>query len=131
MAETVSVALRLPAGLVIEHAGARYLLNGWNHGVSGMQPNREKFGITDGVPKALFDGWYAEQIEHGTDLIKNDLVFANANAGAIRDQALERMRNVRSGFEGLNPDDPMPGEKVKLEPTDETRKMLDENAGKA
>ena len=127
MAETVIVALRLPSGLVIEHEGQRRKLNGWNEGAHEMTPNREGFGFTRDVPKALFDGWYADQISAGTDLVKNNLVFAESSMERARSRADEWKPSTRSGMEGLDPKNPMPGEAHKIEPTDETAKMLAKN----
>jgi hypothetical protein len=131
MAGKVTVALRLPSGLVIEHDGHKALLNGWNKGADGHTPNHASFAFTDGVDEDLFNGWLATQHEHKTALVTKDLVFAHANPQAARDQAAERERDVTSGFEGHDPENPMPGEAVKLEPSDQTRQTLDENRSKA
>jgi hypothetical protein len=130
---TVSVALRLPFGLVIEHKGAKHLLNGWNQGATQMSVNREGFGITDGVDADLFNGWYGESAAAGVDLVTKDLVFAADTPQAARDQARERELNVASGLEGLNAENPMPGltgpdgKPVAIEPTDETRQTIVKN----
>ena len=103
MADTdskVSVACKLPAGLIIAHDGKTVQLNGSNHAgaVAG-------FGITKDVDAAWFDAW-AEHSQHPA--VTNGAIFANSGA-KVHSEAKEKRNDVKGGFEPLDGEEPMAG----------------------
>lgn len=100
MAGTVTVACKLPNGLHLDHAGKRVTLNGGHHkdAVAGH-------GLTT-VDKDFWDAWLkAHEWYHP---VKQGHVFAHGQEASARDKAKERAE-VKTGFEGINPQKPGPG----------------------
>lgn len=114
---TVSVACKLPQGLVLSHKGKTVQLTGAN--ASG---NRFGFGITKDVDADWFDDWTKTD---GKDFpaVKIGAIFAMP-AAKIVDAAAERRKDgaVQTGLEPLDPNKPG----MNVEPTDETKKALSE-----
>lgn len=117
MAEVITVGCKLPSGL---NLGADYggiVLNGYHH------PDAKfGFGITMGVDKAMFDKWcddvagpnVPERSKHPAVVRK--LVFGFAKTEMVMDAARE-MAAEKTGFEGMDPDNPDP----QAQPTDAQR----------
>lgn len=100
----IFVGCKLPHGLHLDHNGARVTLNGANTGtivgVDGI-----KTGLTE-VEKDFFDAWLA--VHKDAPYVIGGMVFANDKLNDTKGQAAE-MANVKTGFEGLNPEAPAPG----------------------
>lgn len=97
----ITVGCKLPNGLHLDHGGKRVTLKGSNSAlVIGGH------GITEGVDKDLFDAWMAAHKDYQP--VKAGLIFAHDKKANVEAEAKEKATN-KSGFEGLNPDKPMPG----------------------
>jgi hypothetical protein len=110
---TVSVACKIPNGLIIRHGGKEAVLNGPN--VSITKDNNWMplahltpggYGLTHEVDEALWQGFSTEYKD--SDFIKNGLVFASAKPSDTAAKSVER-KNVKSGLERIDPDKPGPG----------------------
>ena len=99
--DTLTVASKLPMGIVVDHAGQRLLLIGSNApgSVAG-------FGLTPGIDADWFASWMAANQDF--EPIRNGLIFANAKPADAAAQATERTAIV-DGFEGVDPTKPAPG----------------------
>jgi len=133
MSQTVTVACRLPHGLMIEvvdpsvfqkdkdgntivvqrpiEEGARIRVNGNARPVGVPLPDDAPqvvsgFALTPGVPADLWDAWLDQN--KAAPFVKAGLIFAHAKSGDTVAQAREG-KKLRSGFEGLDPDEPAPG----------------------
>lgn len=98
----VTVACKLPHGLIIQIPGAAPVrLNGANSSnVIGGH------GLTEGVDKEFFDKWAS--IYKDFKPLKLGLIFAQEKAASAQAQAKEQAAN-KTGFEGLDPQNPTPG----------------------
>ena len=96
--DTLTVASKLPMGIVVDHAGQRLLLVGSNApgSVAG-------FGLTPGVDADWFASWVAANQDF--ESIRSGLIFANAKPADAAAQATERTAIV-DGFEGVDPKKP-------------------------
>jgi hypothetical protein len=76
------------------------------------------FGLTSGIPRDFWEEWSkapsfdgdGKMVDHpgpGYDLVKTGQVFAGADDRRAADEAKEK-RNIRSGLEPLDPNDPGP-----------------------
>lgn len=132
MSQTVTVACRLPHGLMIEvidpavfndldpKMGVRarpvdpekqFRINGCARPVGVPLPDDAPqvvsgFALTPGVPADLWDAWLDQN--KAAPFVKAGLIFAHAKSGDTVAQAREG-KKLRSGFEGLDPDEPAPG----------------------
>jgi hypothetical protein len=99
MAETISVASKLPIGLTLEHAGKKVTFFGANHPEALLG-----CGITPNVDKAWFDDM-AETLRHPA--IENGHVFPNT-AAKIRDEVKEKADDdtLKTGLEAIDPSKP-------------------------
>lgn len=97
---TVTVGCKLPNGLHLDVQGKRHTLAGANSSriIGG-------YGLTE-VPKDFWDAWVAEHKDFPP--VVNGEIFAQATSKSAEDKAKDQAE-VRSGFEGLNPDNPAPG----------------------
>lgn len=136
MAETVTVACKLPNGLFVDlgektekagtgrdaqmvviEPGKTIKLNGSSH------PNAVGgYGFTAEVDADLFKDW----MERYKDFppVKNGFIFYHADGRSARAQARE-MAEKKSGLEFLDPEDPLGDGSIK--PEDETKKTLEKN----
>jgi hypothetical protein len=86
-------------------AGQAYNRN--NGAVAELLPGG--FGLTHGVPKDIWDEWYAQN--KNTALVRKGIIFASPGMQAATIEA-KQARAVKSGLEPLDPDRPaerMPG----------------------
>ena len=93
MSETVVVGCKYPTGVLIQVGSTTHKINGSN--------SSEIFGghgITDDVPKALWDAWVAENKNH--DLVREGFIFANEQRKEVKAQAKEKVANETKA-EGL------------------------------
>ena len=100
-ADKVSVACKLPAGLIIRtDDGKTIKLLGSNDpgAIAG-------FGITKDVNAEAFDKW-AEKSQHPA--VRNGSIFTNT-AGKVAGEAKEKADDVKSGLEPLDGAKPMAG----------------------
>ena len=95
---SVSVACKLPNGLIIEHDGQKVRLNGSNSSqvIGG-------FGITHGIDQAFFDAWLAKSKEY--DPVAKGMIWAHGKPNDTLAMAKE-MATEKNGFEGLDPKKP-------------------------
>lgn len=113
--QTVTVGCKLPNGLHMDLRGTggelnrRVTLNGANKSevIGG-------YGITHGVDKEFFEEW--KRINADFPPLKKGLIFAHDKPASAAAQAKEQAE-LKSGFEGMNPDKPAPG--VERAKTDE------------
>lgn len=99
MSEVV-VGCKLPHGIIINQAGKTIALAGANSSriVGG-------FGMTS-VDKDLMDVWMKDHKEFAP--VKQGLIFVQESSGKAKDEATEKAE-VKSGFEGIDPENPAPG----------------------
>ena len=93
MSETVVVGCKYPTGVLIQVGNTTHKINGSN--------SSEIFGghgITDDVPKALWDAWVVENKNH--DLVRNGFIFANEQRKEVKAEAKEKVSN-KTKAEGL------------------------------
>lgn len=132
---TVAVGLKLPHGLVLkvydmvtsnelvmgggtrevkkaQQVGETYILKGY---LTRKKTRKEPtplviggYAVTSGIPKDFFDRWLEQNKD--SDLVRNNLIFAQTNAERAGDQADEQ-EELKSGLEAIDPDNP--GAKVK------------------
>lgn len=113
------IACKLPNGLVVEHKGKTVLLNGSDHesAVSG-------YGMTPDVGLDWFQDWATGDARDFPPVARG-LIFVAPNARFAQDQAREQGDDVRSGLEGVDPENPGAGDAEfvgRIEPTDEQRR---------
>ena len=93
MADTVTVGCKYPTGVLIQVGNMTHTINGSN--------SSEIFGghgITDDVPKALWDAWVAENKNH--DLVTGGFIFAHEQRKEVKAEAKEKVAN-KTKAEGL------------------------------
>lgn len=127
-AKTFSVACKLPQGFDL---GNGIVLKGAND--DSAYASRDGlgvgYGITDNVDADMFTAWTQERDGNGTPRFKwfvplaRGLIFYEADAQKCRDRAREQSRDINSGWEPLDPNEPLPGEAI--EPTEEMKKELE------
>ena len=123
--ETVTVACKLPAGIILqacemvpkwddggkrEILEARRLPRTFKIAGSGnpIKPRKDGvqvvggYAITHNVPADLWKAWFEDNKE--SDFIKNRLVFAREKSVAVEDEAKNNAKMARSGLEPLNPE---------------------------
>lgn len=86
MSDTVVVGCKYPTGVLIQVGNVTHKINGSN--------SSEIFGghgITDDVPKQLWDAWYAENKNH--DLVLKGFIFAHEQRKEVKAQAKEKVAN--------------------------------------
>lgn len=96
----VSIACKLPAGLIIRHGDKTVTLAGSNSptAVAG-------FGITKDVDAEWFKEW-SEKSQHPA--VRNGSIFANT-AAKVGGEAKEKSGDVKTGLEPLDGTKPGPG----------------------
>lgn len=99
--QTVTVGCKLPNGLHLDHAGKRVTLNGANASqiIGGC-------GFTTDVDKDFFDAWCTSHADFPP--LKLGLIFAQNKKMSTEAEAREK-ETLKTGFEGLDPEKPMPG----------------------
>lgn len=93
MTETVTVGCKYPTGVLIQVGSTTHKINGSN--------SSEIFGghgITDDVPKGLWDAWVAENKNH--DLVTKGFIFAHEQRKEVKAQAKDKATN-KTKAEGL------------------------------
>ena len=94
MADTVTVGCKYPTGVLIQVGNMTHTINGSN--------SSEIFGghgITDDVPKELWDAWLAENKNH--DLVTGGFIFAHEQRKEVKAEAKEKADN-KTKAEGLD-----------------------------
>ena len=94
MSETVVVGCKYPTGVLIQVGSTKHKINGSN--------SSEIFGghgITDDVPKELWDAWVVENKNH--DLVTKGFIFANEQRKEVKAEAKEKAGN-KTKAEGLD-----------------------------
>ena len=90
---TVTIGCKYPTGVLLQVGSTTFPINGSN--------SSEIFGghgITDDVPKALWDAWLIENKNH--DLVKGGFIFAHEQRKEVKAQAKEKVAN-KTKAEGL------------------------------
>jgi hypothetical protein len=130
MAGTVTVACRLPHGLVLQlqkegidtipvmgggtqevkvwrKVGQIVTLKGWSHPSEVASENRivNGFALTMGVDAEFMEAWMAQNADHPAVKTGNILVFTKG--GDATSETRGRVKE-RTGFEPHNPKDPIP-----------------------
>lgn len=99
---TVTVACKLPNGLVLDLAGVdqKFILNGAHHeeAIAGH-------GMTE-VDEDFWNKW--SQIYKDFEPLKKELIFAQGGERSAAAKAKEQKGN-KTGLEGLDPKKPAPG----------------------
>ncbi|CUJ66514.1 hypothetical protein NAT65_26045 [Achromobacter xylosoxidans] len=99
---TVTVACKLPNGLILDIPGAKepVVLNGANHpdAIAGH-------GLTE-VPADFWEAW--TKLYPDFQPLKKELIFAQGGERSAISKAKER-KGEKSGLEGLDPDKPGKG----------------------
>ncbi|WP_046901578.1 hypothetical protein [Gluconobacter oxydans] len=97
---TVTVACKLPNGLVLKVGESKVILAGSNSSrvIGG-------YGLT-AIPADLWAEW--QKAHADTPFIKKNIVFMQTTAAKAEAQAGEQSE-VKTGFEGLDPDKPAAG----------------------
>lgn len=109
---TVTVACKIPNGIIIEHAGKKATLNGSNVAISAphyvAMPHLTPggYGITPNVDEALWNGWSVEYKD--SFFLKDGLIFAASKSSDVTAQASEK-KAIKSGLEGIDPEKPGAG----------------------
>ena len=93
----VTVACKLPNGLVAEFGGKRVTFNGAN-----KAPIIGGFGKTEGVDKEWFDAWLAEKLAMGFKPVVNGLIFADEKEREVLAEAKDKAE-AKTGFEPVEP----------------------------
>lgn len=86
MADTVVVGCKWPTGVLLQVGSTTHHVNG--------AVSSEIFGghgITDDVPKALWDAWLIENKNH--DLVTKGFIFAHEQRKEVKAQAKEKIDN--------------------------------------
>jgi hypothetical protein len=106
MAGLVTVACKLPKGLILEIAGRpRVTVNGFStpYGVVPQHTIIGGYGLTPNVDADFFEEWM--MLNEGLDLVKNRFIFAYPKTADASANAKE-MAAEKSGLEALDPDNP-------------------------
>lgn len=91
---TVTIACKLPNGIIIERGEKRVRINGWNNNtIQGLS-----HGITHEVPVDLWE-WWKNEFKDST-LVKDGYIFAEESAKRAEDKAKDR-KEQKSGHEQL------------------------------
>jgi len=131
--DTVTIGCKLPSGFVLQlfqmepsfepvlgggmretqrarKVGDDYPLNGYGFNIleasKGNLPGHSivgGFGITNGVPREVWDKWYKDNEKSA--LVQNRVIFVADNESAAKGIAMETA-SVKSGFEPIDPDNP-------------------------
>jgi hypothetical protein len=124
MPEVVSVGCKLPNGLHLDIRADKP--KDWKNG-DPMPPVTQRItlkgrnearviggdGITENVPKDVFDRWMAEHKDYAP--VAKGLIFTHAKTAGVEAMAAERV-DLKTGFEPTDPEKPGPGlEKLKAE----------------
>lgn len=118
MASTVIVMCKLPTGIILDMPNPdggpdrTVRLNGANHPEAVLGA-----GLTY-VDAEFWAAW--RERNKGFDPLETGAIWAAEREGDAKAQAKE-MKGHKTGFEGLDPDKPMPG----VEPTEEQKKEND------
>ena len=106
---TVTVGCKLPHGLQLDvtkpgEPVRRFRVRGKNSAtvIGG-------FGITEGVPKDLWDEW--QHRNRSMDYVKRGMIFAMGDAASTRDKAKD-LAELKTGFEEIDPTKAAPGIKT-------------------
>lgn len=93
MMSTVTIGCKYPTGVLLQVGSTTFPINGSN--------SSEIFGghgITDDVPKELWDAWLAENKNH--DLVTGGFIFAHESRKEVKAEAKEKATN-KTKAEGL------------------------------
>jgi hypothetical protein len=93
----VTVACKLPNGLIAEFGDKRVTFNGVN-----KAPIIGGFGKTEGVDKEWFEGWLAEKLAMGFKPVINGLIFADEKEREVLAEAKDKA-DKKTGFEKMPP----------------------------
>jgi len=124
--ETVTVACRLPHGLVLRAykeftvhepvmgvgtrevkvfraTGEQFIIKGFSHPQNGAPKALMEGGyaLTPGVPKDLWEHW--KSLHGNSMMVKNGLIFAHAKTENTQAEAKEK-KDVKSNLERLDPE---------------------------
>jgi hypothetical protein len=83
---TVTVGCKYPTGIILQVGNTTFSINGSN--------SSEIFGghgITDDVPKELWDAWLAENKNH--DLVTGGFIFAHEARKEVKAEAKDKVQN--------------------------------------
>lgn len=122
--EFVSVGCKLPNGLHLDIRTPKP--EGWKNGdpqplvaqritLKGQNEARVigGAGVTENVPKDVFDRWMAEHKDFAP--VAKGLIFVHSKTAVVESMAAERA-DLKTGFEAPDPNKPGPGlEKLKAE----------------
>ncbi len=103
MAELITVACKLPQGLVLELGGKTVNVNGWRNSEAKIFSG---YGITENVDKDFFDKWL--KVHKNQPYVKNDLIFSQGGKDSAQAKAAE-LAEIKAGLEPLSQEKPMPG----------------------
>lgn len=117
MSDRVFIGCKLPCGLTIDHGGVSVTLGG-----SRSPGASSGFGVTP-VDKDFWDAW-RKSLGGGFAPLDSGAIFAVPTLSAAKGEAKSR-RNVKTGLEGLNPNNPGPG----IVPTDAMKTELEKVEG--
>jgi hypothetical protein len=137
MAGTVTVACKLPNGLILKlwqmvdtmepvmgggmrevkiarpHPDGRTVVLNGNRVAFGVQPGFEithSFGLTHNVDRDFFEEWMRQNAD--LPLVRNKLIFAYEDPNKARDQARE-LAGIKTLMEPIDPDDLASDERVR------------------
>lgn len=101
MAGTVTVACKLPGGFRAEFDGKTVMFNGWHVG-HDEGAKTAGFGLTPNVDADWYEGWVKSVGDFPA--VINGVIFAQS-ASKAADEAKEKNKSVKSGFEQKTADD--------------------------
>lgn len=84
---TVTIGCKYPTGVLLQVGSTTFPINGSN--------SSEIFGghgITDDVPKELWDAWLVENKNH--DLVTGGFIFAHEQRKEVKAEAKEKVKNA-------------------------------------
>lgn len=91
---TVTIGCKYPTGVLLQVGSTTFPINGSNSSeIYGGH------GITDDVPKSLWDAWLAENKNH--DLVTKGFIFAHEKRSSVKAEAKEKVEN-KTKAEGLD-----------------------------
>lgn len=96
MTDTVTVGCKYPTGVLLQVGTTTFPINGSN--------SSEVFGghgITEDVPKDLWDAWLVQNKNH--DLVLKGFIFAHEQRKEVKAQAKEKVSN-KTNAEAIKPD---------------------------
>lgn len=99
---TVTVASKLPWGYYARVEDTTVHFNGANH-----ESSIAGYGMTRGVDAAFFEAWKAANT--ALPAATNGTIFAMNKDDSAQAQAREISSDVKTGLEGIDPDNPGPG----------------------